>query len=383
MEGIADVVVVGGGLIGTATAFEVAAAGGSAVIVDRADPGRATDAGAGILSPETSGVADDDWFAFAMAAADHYRRLVGRLSASAPGGTDHGYAPSGLLSLALDENEVPWYEERVALTMARSPGLLEEITPAEACERCPVLGEPARALYSPAAARVDGRRMAAALLRAAAANGARRLAADVTGLCLDAGKATGVETSQGTISCGAVVIAGGAWSQRFGTPLGVELPVAPTKGQIVHLQLPGPVGDSGSWPIVQPVLNFYLVPWPEGRVACGGTFEPEAAFDSRPTALGVHQLLRSALRIAPGLRDATFSEVRVGLRPTTPDELPIVGAVPGWSNVYVATGHGAEGLLLGPYSGHLVAALAHDPGSSAATAAAAVLAHFSASRFTG
>lgn len=395
--GTADVVIIGGGLVGTATAYEVAAAGCSAVLVDRADPGRATDAGAGILSPETSGIPDDDWFSFAVAAAGHYRELVGRLSEGPAGHADHGYSPSGLLCLALHEREVPWFEERVALAAARSPRLLEEITPAEARARFPVLAEPVRALYSPAAARVDGRRMAAALLRAAAALGVRRLAADVTGLHLGAGRASAVETSSGTISCGAVVIAGGAWSQRFGGPLGVELPVTPMKGQIVHLQLPVARDDSGSsegadpdqpaaeasgsWPIVQPVANYYLVPWPGGRVACGGTMEPEAGFDARPTARGVHQLLREALKIAPGLEHATFCEVRVGLRPTAADELPIIGTVPGWSNVFVATGHGPEGLLLGPYSGRLVSSLACDPASAAAETAATALARFSPSRF--
>jgi D-amino-acid dehydrogenase len=135
--------------------------------------------------------------------------------------------------------------------------------------------------------------------------------------------------------------------------LGATVPVAPLKGQIVHLSLPAT--DTRQWTIVQPVLGFYLVPWPDGRVACGGTMEAQAGFDTRPTADGLHQLLRECLRTAPGLAQATVDEVRVGLRPATPDDRPIIGPVPGWSNVHVATGHGAEGLLLGPYSGRVVA----------------------------
>ena len=93
-----------------------------------------------------------------------------------------------------------------------------------------------------------------------------------------------------------------------------------------------------------------------GRVACGGTFEPDAGFDVRPTAAGVRDLLRECVAIAPGLAGATFSEVRVGLRPTSVDDRPLLGRMPGMSNVHACTGHGANGLLVGPYSGALVAA---------------------------
>jgi D-amino-acid dehydrogenase len=113
--------------------------------------------------------------------------------------------------------------------------------------------------------------------------------------------------------------------------------------------------DSGGWPIVSPVLNHYLVAWPDGRVACGGTYEPDARFDTRPTIAGLEELLRACLVIAPGLAGATLADVRVGLRPVSRDDLPLLGPVPGWDNVHVVTGHGTEGLLLGPYSSSLVA----------------------------
>ena len=119
------------------------------------------------------------------------------------------------------------------------------------------------------------------------------------------------------------------------------------------MALPGT--DTGRWPIVQPVFSHYLVPWPDGRVACGGTLEARAGFDTRPTAGGVHELLREGLRTAPGLADATLIEVRVGLRPSSRDDRPVLGRLPAWSNVHVATGHGTEGLLLGPYTAALLA----------------------------
>jgi len=127
----------------------------------------------------------------------------------------------------------------------------------------------------------------------------------------------------------------------------------------VHL---GVEADTEGWPIVQPLLTHYLVPWPGGRVACGGTFETGAGFSVAVTAAGLHELLRECLLVAPGLEHATYLETRVGLRPTSADDCALVGRLPGWGNVFVATGHGANGLLQGPYSARV---LAHDMTGSA------------------
>ncbi len=154
------------------------------------------------------------------------------------------------------------------------------------------------------------------------------------------------------MACRAVAVAGGAWTKAAGEWLGTRLPVGPTKGQIVHL---GVGADTGSWPIVQPLLTHYLVPWPGGRVACGGTFEVGAGFSVNVTAAGLHELLRECLMVAPGLEGSTYLETRVGLRPTSADDRAVVGRVPGWGNAWVATGHGANGLLQGPCSARVLA----------------------------
>jgi D-amino-acid dehydrogenase len=92
-------------------------------------------------------------------------------------------------------------------------------------------------------------------------------------------------------------------------------------------------------------------------VACGGTFEPGEGFSVNATAAGLHELLRECLAVAPGLAGATYEETRVGLRPTSADDRALVGRVPGWSNAWVATGHGPNGLLQGPYSARVLAHL--------------------------
>ncbi len=380
----ADVVVIGGGLVGTSVAYELARAGADTVMIDRHDPGRATDAGAGILSPETHHDPDPGLFRFGLAAARHYESLMPRLADD--GVPDAGFAVTGSVLVAERPGDDAAMETAATLARSRCPDVVAEIDPADVARLFPPLGPVRRALFNPAGRRVDGRELNRGLRQAASSRGMRAVDAAVIGIDRGPGEGTvrGVSTPSGTVTATAVVIAGGAWSDQMATLLGVSLPVTPLKGQIVHLLLPG--AASRNWSIVQPVLGFYLVPWPDGRVACGGTMEAEAGFDHRPTADGVHQLLRECLRSAPGLAQATVVDVRVGSRPATPDGRPILGRLPGWSNVFVATGHGAEGLLLGPYSGRLVASsLLGSPvaaGSSASAAAAEALAMCSPDRFS-
>ncbi len=124
-----------------------------------------------------------------------------------------------------------------------------------------------------------------------------------------------------------------------------DLPIGPFRGQIAHLGVAE--HDTARWPIVQQVYGHYMVPWADHRVAVGATVE-DVGFAPDATAGGVHEIMREALRVMPGLASATLGEVRVGLRPTSVDDSPILGALPGVGNVFVATGHGANGLLLGP-----------------------------------
>ncbi|HXQ61737.1 MAG TPA: FAD-dependent oxidoreductase [Acidimicrobiales bacterium] len=351
-----DVAVVGGGLVGTALAYELVTTGADVVLVDGRHPGRASDAGAGILSPETTWKPDDGWFSFGRAAAGHYRSLVARLAAD--GAPETGFAECGLLLVALDPDVDDWFATCADLALGRSPDTVTEVTPDDARVLFPPLGPVRRVLHNPVAARVDGRQMTAALLHGAERRGLRRWEANVGGLRAGHGRVVAIDSDAGELSCGAVVLAGGAWAPVLGRQLEVPIPVRPVKGQIVHMQLPvaddGAAVDSAGWPIVEPVFNHYLVAWPGGRVACGGTFE-DAGFDTRPTIAGLEQLLRACLSIAPGLAEASVVDVRVGLRPVSADDLPVLGPVPGWDNVHLATGHGTDGLLLGPYSAALVA----------------------------
>jgi D-amino-acid dehydrogenase len=370
-----DAVVIGGGIVGSSVAYHLARAGADAVLVDRADGGRATDAGAGILSPATSSRTDSDpWFEFAIEAVDYYPRLVSRLEDEQDG--DHGYDRTGLLSVAVEPDETEAFERAMERIETRQRRLgrprhdaFRELSPSEACERFPPLADVARAAYYDEAARVDGTVLTGALRRAGRNHGLEVREADAEELLIEDVEAsetsradreiTGVVTDNETIETGAAVIAGGAWSRAFGDQLGVEIPVEPQRGQIAHLDLGDATAtdttDMADWPIVSAFRHHYLVPWPGGHVAAGATRETGAGFAPHATAGGVREVLDEALRVAPGMDDAGIEEIRVGLRPVSADRLPILGAIPAVDGGFVATGHGATGLQLGPYSGKLVA----------------------------
>jgi D-amino-acid dehydrogenase len=345
-------VVVGGGLVGTTLAYELTDRGATVVVVDRGDPGRASDAGAGILSPETNLDPAPGIFAVGRAAATHYENLIDRLNED--GDAETGYARTGSLLVAERPGDDVTMEAAAELILGRNVGV-EELDPDAARRHFPLLGSIRRALYNPDGRRVDGKVLRAALQAAAERRGVKWRQGTVTGIVGDAGagRVHTVQTDDGDIQTGAVALCGGAWTEELAAAFRVVLPVGPLKGQIVHLRLPDI--DTSEWAIVQPVLGFYLVPWPGGRIACGGTMEATAGFDDRVTADGVHQLLRECLRTAPGLGVAELVEVRVGSRPVSADGMPLLGLVPGWSNAFVATGHGTDGLLLGPLSAAVLA----------------------------
>ena len=336
-----DVVVVGGGIVGTATAYELGRSGARTLLVDRADTGRATDAGAGILSPETAKRDDPAWIELVLAAGRHYDALLPQL------GPDSGWARCGILQLATRETDLSAWE-----WVAEHATGATEIDADAARSMVPVLGTVLRALHHPRAARVDGRMMCAALRRGAEQHGVEVRSGSVDEV--RAGSPATVVVDGDEIGAPRVVIAGGAWTPRLGKRLGVQLPVGPLRGQIAHLGVAD--HDTGSWPIVQQVYGHYMVPWADRRVAVGATVE-DAGFATDVTAGGVNEIMREALRVMPGLAGATLGEVRVGLRPASIDDSPLLGPLPGVANVFVATGHGANGLLLGPISGRIVADL--------------------------
>ncbi|MGH7308731.1 MAG: NAD(P)/FAD-dependent oxidoreductase [Candidatus Rokuibacteriota bacterium] len=355
-----DAAVVGGGLLGTATAYHLVSAGARTVLVDRADSGRATDAGAGILSPETNSRDPEAWSRLAVAAVQYYPRLIERLAGEQAG--DTGYARCGKLVVAVSDDEIGPFASARRIIFERqrargwpTPADLCEATAAEARELFPPLAPVRGAIYSRLAARVDGRLLNRALRTAAEARGLHTREGSVERLVIEVDAVRGLVVDGERVLAGAVAIAGGAWSEAFGAQLGVSIPVTPQRGQIIHLGLHGT--DTSRWPMVSAFHQHYLVPWGDSRVVAGATRETGSGFTPHTTTAGVREVLGEALRVAPGLAHAEVREIRVGLRPLTPDALPILGPVPGIPGIFLVTGHGPTGLTLGAYSGKVVADL--------------------------
>lgn len=354
-----DIVVIGGGIVGAAAAYRLARSGVQVTLVDRNDPGQATAAGAGIIAPGTSLRPLPAFYPIAARAMAFYPELLAQLAED--GETETGYEVVGSLFVASDEQEAARLDEVQRLMEERRdqgmPGIGEvrRLDGREARELFPALADLPGALHVPGSARLDGRLMRDALLRAAEKRGATMLRGDARPV-RDGERVTGVEVGGQRIAADAVIIAGGAWSNTLGEAIGLRIPVAPQRGQILHLDLPET--DTSRWPIITGFHSHYMLTFPTSRVVAGATREDGSGYDYRMTAGGVHEALSEALRLAPGLAPATLREVRIGLRPASPDHLPILGAAPGLANVYLATGHGPSGLQLGAYSGTVVADLA-------------------------
>jgi D-amino-acid dehydrogenase len=357
-----DVIVVGGGVVGATLAYVCAREGARTLLLDRADPGRATDAGAGIITSATP-TPHDVLFELAVRACDYYPELLRQVDAD--GGGDTSYARCGALRVAVTPDELAPIAAFAALVEARrlrfgrpAAGDVRELAPDETQRLFPPLARPLRAMYDRTAARVDGRLLAQALLRAAVRHTFETARVSVDRLLIEAGRLAGVASGAMEHRAGHVVIAGGAWSAAFAEALGAPLAVVPQRGQIIHLDVGPPRAGgppTGDWPVALGFHDHYLVTWQDNRVVAGASRETGSGFDVRTTAAAVHDVLGEALRVAPGLAGAGLRGIRVGLRPMSPDGLPILGPVPGVAGAWVATGHGPSGLTLGPYSARVVA----------------------------
>ena len=347
----ATFVVVGGGVVAAAAAYQLARRGAAVVIVEGEQPGIATNAGAGIICPWTAPL-EDAWYQLCSGGARHYSGLLAMLADD--GQTDTGYAQVGTVCVTDQAETLSGMATLLRSRQASAPdmGDITELAPGEPGQLFPPLAPALAGFWIAGAARIDGRAIRDSLLRAAVSHGARRVPGNAT-LERSGDRVTGVRVGAGRIGADAVIVAAGAWTAQVCAGFGVQLPVRPERGQIVHTRLPGT--DTAGWPVVLADRDPYLVAFPGGRVVAGATRE-EAGFQYSATVAGVAGLLAGAAALAPGLAAAELVETRIGFRPVTSDGWPVLGAMA--EGLIVATGHGAEGLTAGPWSGLAVAQLA-------------------------
>ncbi len=352
----ADVVVVGGGVIGLSIAWRAAARGLDIVVLERGGAGHGTSRhAAGMLAPiaeVTPG--EEPLLELGLRSARLYPQFVSDVKAAA--GVDTvGYTTAGTLLVARDADEAEALERELALR--HRFGLeVERLRPSEARRREPGLAPALRlAVDVPSDHAVDPRALLPALARAVRASGGQlRENAPVTAVLSAGGRVTGVQLDDGSrLAAGAVVIASGVWSAAIdGLPDAGRVPVRPVKGQIMRLHDPAGPG------LLERVIRMgssYITPRGDGRYVVGATSE-ERGFDTTVTAGAAFELLRDASELVPGVSEWVLDEFAAGLRPGTPDNLPAIGAGGSESldGLYWAVGHRRSGVLLAPITAELI-----------------------------
>jgi glycine oxidase len=358
MAETSDVVIVGGGAAGSAVAYYLSLAGVKATIVEKEGvASQASGFSAGGLNPLQG--AEIPGRLGALAWASYLLHLA--LWEELPEETGIGYdgRVMSAIRLAFEESELPELQETLDVFGGAAGFEARWLDPSELSALEPrVTTKAVRALLTRGNAAVDSQRYTQALVEAAKKRGASVRPGEIQGLETSGARVTSVKLSEGSISCGLVVLAMGPWSRLAEPWLNTYIPVDPLKGEILRMELPGPPirhdisGGGGS-----------TYSKPDGLVWCGAT-EEWKGFDKSLTDSAEKSLRDRAERLVPDLAGAKLAMHTACLRPVTPDWLPIIGQPPGWENVYLATGAGKKGVLLSPAMGKAVAELIHHGESS-------------------
>jgi glycine oxidase len=345
---LADVVIVGGGVIGASVALALAERALDVLVLEAGRIGRgASWAAAGLLAPDWSGSDPADLTTLVEDSLALWPEWSSRIEDRA--GVGVGYRRDGLLNLQADPEASHLPHD---LATERPPvGAGEWLTASQVRSLEPgITGPILGGVFDPEVAQVDNPRLTPAVARAAADLGVRfRIGAIVAGLTSEGGRCTGVRLIDGSvISSGSVVLAAGAWSGPLADSMGIELPAEPWRGQMLSF-------DAVARPFRHVVLcgEMVLIPRGHGPLLVGTTLE-RVGFDARVTLSGMTHILSRADRMVPGLGDLPLARTWAGLRPGTPDQLPYLGAVPGWSGLFAATGHGRKGLILAPITAEII-----------------------------
>jgi glycine oxidase len=346
----AEVIVIGGGIVGCACAYELARRGARVALLEYGKTGmQATNAAAGMLAPLTETHDPGPMLEFGVRALREYPALVSELQAAC--GFDLELRLEGILKVAFDDEHGAAMRRRYA--WQRELGFALEWLDAALCREIePRLGARAIAgVFSASEGSVSNQAVTLALERAAIAQGAIvHQRAGVRSFVRSDGRVTGARTLDGALHrADAFVLAAGARSGKLAKALGVTLPVRPMRGQMIAL-------GGMRTPIRHPVWgpDGYLVPRANGLVFAGATVE-DVGFRRRTTVAALRRLRAMASALVPQLRAATQHFAWAGLRPGSPDGLPMIGTLPGAENVIAATGHFRNGILLGPLTGRVVA----------------------------
>ena len=333
-----DVVIIGGGVIGLSLALRLKSAELSVLVVEKHEPACEASAAAGGMIAHCDPHTPDVLLPLARASAEMYPDFVRELEAESGESTD--LRDTGTIAVFEDA-------ERPLCDSARC------ITPAEVSQLEPSLRIPEQAWFLPERS-VDPRGLGRALTKANRHRGIDFITGSpVTELLVASGRVAGVKTAHSFYPAAIVVNCAGAWAAQV-SPF--PIPTRPVKGQMVCL-VPQD-GPEHVRPLIQHVVrtpDIYIIPRSDGRILLGATVE-EAGFDKRVDPDTIQRLYRAGINASPVLASMKIHDAWAGLRPGTPDNLPILGetSLPGY---YAATGHYRDGIMLAPITAHMMTQL--------------------------
>jgi len=341
-----DVAIAGAGLIGASIAFELARAGLRVGVFDRQEPGQESSwAGAGILSPAPESASMIPLVPLAKATMAIYPEFV--RAAEELSGQSAGFRPKGTLQAIFSRDA----REELSTVIALHHGLglkAEPLSAADARALEPSISEDLEAgVLRPEEASVDNRALTQAVLAAARRSGVEFFAGSgAEAVWREGGRCAGLQLKNERIEAKWTVIAAGCFSANI-EGVAAYAPVRPAKGQMVSLRANDLKIERVLWS-----ENIYLVPRNDGRILAGATVE-YTGFERALTAGGLEKVLAGAIELAPGLANARIEETWAGLRPDSPDHLPILGPTD-VDGLLIATGHFRGGILLAPITARLI-----------------------------
>lgn len=344
-----DCIVVGGGIIGLGLAHELASRGVSVTLIEQREwGGEASAAAAGMLAPLKEFKERGPSFQLGVASLSLYPEWVSRLEEET--GIDVQLKREGILTVASQEAEITALHEKY-LWQKEAGCSVEWITEPALHEWEPLLCPEMKAgIFSAAEGDINNQLLLKALLAACRRRGVKLLQGTiVTGLLTKGNRVVGVNTTAGELHASHTVIASGAWAGIMAAWIGFDVKIRPVRGQIAAV-------SSGGIPLRHVIFGpaGYIVPKRDGRLVIGAT-EDEAGYCRDVTAEGLSRVLQGVLSIIPSLASTAFLQAWAGLRPASPDGLPLLGPVPHWEGVSLAAGHFRNGILLAPITAKLMA----------------------------
>ena len=334
-----DVIVVGGGIVGCLTAYLLARKGLTVTILEADSVGsHASGFAFGELGTMEGAGIPEPLLDFSLWCLQRHRSLSEELKEAS--GVDNQYRAIGRMKLAFEESEVSSYRKELewqsTVTQLTSVWLeTEEMLKVEPLANPECLG----GVYVQGVAAVEPYRTTLAAAQAGQSFGVDMVQRRATGLMSDGDRCLGVTFQGGRLEAAEVVLAMGPWTQDASEWCRLEIPVRPLKGQILRLQHGGAAFKTSLY-----WGGSYVSSKPDG-LSWAGTTEEEVGFNEDTTTNARDKIMHDLLKMAPSLSDAKLVQQTACLRPLSSDDLPIVGKVPGWDNLYVGTGAGRKGIL--------------------------------------